>query len=170
MSVYGRKRKNDCPKLSNINDDFEVNNPEKIFCDNIYCQNYILLNQLNDHTKEIIYIDYNPRLNLVADYSLDGFINIYMMPSLKLIRVIQTKDYKIEGKINKIALVSNPFPILCCASDKMIFIFDINGEFIKSYSVNEGIKVEFCVDKNCGRVNDYIIYNDNGKPNLINIL
>ena len=170
LSVYERKRKNDFPKLSNINEDFEVSNPEKIFCDNIYCQNYILLNQLNDHTKEIIYIDYNPRLNMLADYSLDGFINIYMMPSLKLIRAIQTKDYKIGGKINKIALVSSPFPILCVANDKMVFIFDINGEFIKSYSVNEGIKVEFCVDKNCGRVNDYIIYNQNGKPNLINIL
>ena len=92
------------------------------------------------------------------------------MPSSKLIRAIQTKDYKIEGKINIIALISNPFPILCCANDKNVFIFDINGDFIKSYSINEGIKVDFCVDKNCGRVNDYIIYNDKGKQNLINIL
>ena len=92
------------------------------------------------------------------------------MPSLKLIRAIQTKDYKIEGKINIIALISNPFPILCCANDKNVFIFDINGDFIKSYSINEGIKVDFCVDKNCGRVNDYIIYNDKGKQNLINII
>ena len=137
---------------------------------NIYNKNYLLLKKLYDHTKEIFYIDYNPRLNLLADYSLDGFINIYTMPSLKLVRVIQTKDFNIPGKVNKIALISNPFPMLCCVEDLKIFIFDINGEYIKNLDVNKDTKVEFSIDKNCGRVNDYIVLNENGNPSRINLI
>ena len=168
LSVYIRVA--EINKKNNINEEFREMCSDKNFCEDIYNQNYILLNKIVEHTKEIIYIDYNPRLNLLADYSLDGFINIYSMPSLKLIRAIQTKDYNIKGEIKKIALVSTPFPMICISSDLQVFVLDINGEFIKNFDVNKGNIIEFCVDKNCGRVNDYIVFIDNKKMELRDIL
>ena len=140
------------------NNDFEIIDKEKKYSEMIENNQYRLLKKICAHTKEIKYIDYNPRLNLLADYSLDGFINIYTMPSLKLVRVIQTKDFNILSKINKIALISNPFPMICCATKAYIIIFDINGEFIKQYNIDKKCKVEFCVDKNLGIFNDFVIY------------
>ena len=148
----------------------EEYNPEKQLLDYINIGNYVLIAQLFDHTKEIKYIDYNPRLNLFADYSLDGFINIYTMPTLKLVRVIQTKDYDIPGTIKKIALISNPFPMICCVSEKIAFIWDINGQIVNSYEINEKIEVEFCIDKNFGRFNDYLIFNQNGTSKYIDFI
>ena len=166
LTIYKKIKKDDPPNPTEINED----NSEKKILNNIYNKNYLLLKKLYDHTKEIFYIDYNPRLNLLADYSLDGFINIYTMPSLKLVRVIQTKDFNIPGKVKKIALISNPFPMLCCVGDLKIFIFDINGEYIKNLDVNKDTKVKFSIDKNCGRVNDYIVLNENGNPSRINLI
>ena len=92
------------------------------------------------------------------------------MPSLKLVRVIQTKDFNIIGKVNKISLISNPFPIICCSTDLYIYIFDINGELIKYFCIGKGLEVEFSIDKNCGRVKDYIIFNNNGKLTRMNFI
>ena len=158
LSIYRKKDKIEMPNLMNINRDFYELNLEKQYLDELENNNYILLKQLSDHTKEIIYIDYNPRLNLLADCSMDGFINLYTMPSLKLIRAIQTKDLNIQGIIYKIALISNPFPLLCCVSKLKVFVLDINGEFIKSFDINKDTDVEFCVDKNSGRIREYIIF------------
>ena len=156
LCVYVRKPIKECENLKFIEEDLVECSPERYFCENIYNKNFILLNKLSDHTKEIIYIDYNPRLNLLADYSLDGFINIYVIPSIKLIRTIQTKDLNIPGKIIKIAIASNPLPMLCIASDEKIFVLDINGEFIKSIDNVVGKNVNFLIDKNFGRVTDKI--------------
>ena len=60
--------------------------------------------------------------------------------------------------------------MLCCVGDLKIFIFDINGEYIKNLDVNKDTKVEFSIDKNCGRVNDYIVLNENGNPSRINLI
>ncbi len=170
LSIYKMQKIDEPINLMEANKEFIETNPEKNYCYNIENHNYLLLNKFNDHSKEITYIDYNPRLNLLADYSLDGFINIYSMPSLKLIRAIQTKDYNIKGEIKKIALVSTPFPMICISSDLQVFVLDINGEFIKNFDVNKGNIIEFCVDKNCGRVNDYIVFIDNKKMELRDIL
>ena len=160
LSVYVKKPIKECANLEYLENDFKETCDEIYLRESLYKGNFVLLNKLTDHTKEIIYIDYNPRLNLLADYSLDGFINIYTMPSLKLIRAIQTKDYNIPGKINKIALASNPFPILCVASEVKIFVFDINGEFIKNIDIVGGKSVGFLIDKNFGRITDKICFND----------
>ena len=163
MSIY-RQKPLEKLDIKKDNSDFYENNPEKQFLQYINNGNYVLIAQLFDHTKEIKYIDYNPRLNLLADYSLDGFINIYTMPTLKLVRVIQTQDHNISGKIKKIALISNPFPMICCVSELTIFIWDINGEIINSYKISKGNEVEFCIDKDFGRFNDFMIFNQNGSP------
>ena len=161
LSIYKKRDKISMPNLMSINNDFFELNLEKQFLDDLENKNYILLKQLNDHSKEILYIDYNPRLNLLADFSMDGFINIYSIPTFKLIRAIQTKDLNMPGKIYKIALISNPFPMLCCVSTLKVSVFDINGNFIRSFDKKEDTKVEFSVDKNCGRVSDYVIFSEN---------
>ena len=62
----------------------------------------------------------------------------------------------IPGKIIKIAIASNPLPMLCIASDEKIFVLDINGEFIKSIDNVVGKNVNFLIDKNFGRITDKI--------------
>ena len=156
LSVYYQENNNENYKKKSKKEDFKENIKEKQFLDDIKDKKYKLLKILHDHNKEIKYIDYNPRLNILADYSLDGFINLYIMPSLQLIRVIQTKDFYIQGTINKIALIAYPFPILCFASDLNICVLDINVEFLRNKPIKEGPKFEFAVDKNCGRVEDYV--------------
>ena len=140
---------------------------DKILLNKIDDGNYELLQKLTDHTSEIQYIDYNPRLNLVIDYALDGYINIYTMPTLKLIRVIQTSDLNFNEKIKYLALISNPFPMICCAFLTRIFILDINGDVIRQINIEEDSKIKFCIDKNCGLFNDFISFNKNGKEEKI---
>ena len=134
--------------------DNEISIDKKIF-DKI-SDEYTLLETLNDHTNEIKYIDYNPRLNLLVDYALDGYINLYTMPTLKLILSIQTKDFDINEIINYVVLLSNPFPMICCITYTKLFVFDINGKLINKLDIDEGISFKFNIDKNCGLFNDYI--------------
>jgi hypothetical protein len=103
---------------------------DKNLLDKILNKEYTLFKILNDHTNEIKYIDYNPRLNLLVDYALDNYINLYTMPTLKLVHSINIKDFNINDIINYVVLLSNPFPMICCASSNNIFLFDINGEEI----------------------------------------
>ena len=118
--------------------------------------NYILMKMLTDHTNEIKYIDYNPRLNLLVDYALDGFINLYTMPTLKLILSIQILDFGIKELINYVLLISNPFPMICCITYAKIVLFDINGKLINELKIEEGQNISICIDKNCGLYNDDI--------------
>ena len=146
-----------------------IDNIEKNILEQINVE-YKLLKTLNDHTDEIKYIDYNPRLNLVIDYSLDGYINLYTMPTLKLILAIQIKDYNnFNNDIKNVVLLSNPFPIICCISVKNIFVFDINGELINILD-NKNINNFFCIDKNYGLFDDYISYLIDQKEIKYNLL
>ena len=127
LSIYIKKEK---PNIVNLDKKaYEISN-DAILLEKIYNNDYDLLKQLNDHTSEIKYIDYNPRLNLLVDYALDGYINLYTMPKLKLVHSIQTKDFNINDILNYVLLISNPFPMICCFTLKKIYIFDINGNSI----------------------------------------
>ena len=129
---------------------------------------FVLSKSLTDHSSEIKYIDYNPRLNLLVDYALDGYINIYTVPKFKLIQVIQTKDFnKSNQTIKYVILISNPFPIICCICSKVIFVLDINGLLINTISIESAQELSFCIDKNCGLFNDYINFtNSKGKEKI----
>ena len=134
--------------------------------------NYRLMKTLTDHTSEIKYIDYNPRLNLLVDYALDGYINLYTMPTLKLVRSIQTKDFDINEcneVINYVILISNPFPMICCITSENIILFDINGELINKCKKPNDSDIKISIDKNCGLYNDsiFIIKNEDNPKEII---
>ena len=164
LSIYQKNTK----KNIQLNKNYEIS-IDKIFLDKIYNNEYILLEILNDHTNEIKYIDYNPRLNLVIDYALDGYINLYTMPTLKLILSIQTKDFNINEIINYVVLISNPFPMICCITSTKLYVFDINGKLINILNIDEGIYLKFNIDKNCGLFNDYISYIKNDKEIIFDL-
>jgi len=164
LYVYNK----DCKQQTiNINyKDIKERSFDKYYLEKIQNGEFNLMRILRDHSSEIIYIDYNPRLNLVIDYALDGYINIYTMPTLKLIHVIQTKDFDINEKINFLVLISNPFPMITCICSNNIFVFDINGKLINKQDFCKDIKLGFGIDKNCGLFNDCISFkNENDKDN-----
>ena len=160
LYVYKKIKKT---TLLNIKNDIKETSIDKILIDEIDNNHYYLLKCLNDHTNEIKFIDYNPRLNLVIDYALDGFINLYTMPTLKLIRSFQIKDYvknyDINYKIQYVVLISNPFPMICFIDiEKKVYILDINGELISEKEIDKDSYILFSIDKNCGLFNDHISY------------
>ena len=131
-----------------------------------------IINNLFDHTKEIKYIDFNSRLNILLTYSLDNFINIYIFPKLKLINVIDTNEFKDEKDINyfdEVVLLSFPFPSIICHNKEFIYMISINGELIKYEKLEEGNKIIFSIDKNLGIVEDKveIIKNEKSKSETV---
>ena len=166
LFVYKKKRNiciyNNNSPINEVRYDKQILNDIKF--------NYTLMKTLTDHTNEIKYIDYNPRLNLLVDYALDGYINLYTMPTLKLVLSIQAKDFDINELINIVVLISNPFPMICCVTLSNIIVFDINGKLINKVKYEEGIDIKLCIDKNCGLFNDYISYIKDGKEYIFDLL
>ena len=118
-----------------------------------------LIKKLHDHTKEIKYIDFNERLNILLTYSLDNYINIYIFPKLKLINTIDTNSFRVSDDndfLDKAVLISFPFPSIICHNKKYIYQLSINGELIKYKKLEEGDIVSFSIDKNLGLVEDKV--------------
>ncbi len=116
-----------------------------------------IFKKLYSHKKRVKYIDFNNRLNLLATYGLDGFINLYIFPSCKLINSIKVANYY-NGIFDKIFLISTPFPMIICMNQLIMYIFDINGNIIHIESIADE-EVKIFIDKNCGIVQDFIIKN-----------
>ena len=129
-----------------------------------------LINKLYDHTKEIKYIDFNPRLNILLSYSLDEFINIYIFPKCKLINTIDTISFKVEKDRNyfdEVVLISYPFPSIICHNNEYIYYLSINGELIKYDKLLEGEKIIFSIDKNLGISKDKVGIKNNDNTRCI---
>ena len=164
-------------KELNKNENEEKNKKEEnIFNNRIFDSKFIetnykliikLINKLNHHTKEIKYIDFNPRLNILLSYSLDNFINIYIVPKFKLINVIDTFKFKNENDqiyFDEVVLLSYPFPSIVCYNKEYIYFLSINGELIKYDKLLEGVKIIFSIDKNLGIAEDRVeIYDSENK-------
>ena len=130
----------------------------------------ILIKKLYNHTKEIKYIDFNPRLNILLSYSLDNFINIYIFPKFKLINVIDTNSFRDNNDKNyfeEVVLLSYPFPSIVCHNKKYIYFLSINGELIKYDKLFEGEKIIFSIDKNLGISEDIVEINNFEKNRCI---
>ena len=139
------KKKNNSQRPS-IN--LDNSNEEKELCNTI---------KICDHYKQIKYIDYNPRLNLFLTYALDGYINIYTFPNIKLVRVIKIDDfYEKEDYLKKVVLISNPFPMIFCHNETKMFVFSINGELIRSKNIEVGTEFIPCIDKDLGLIRDHV--------------
>ena len=115
-----------------------------------------VFNKINAHNKQIKYIDFNGRLNLFVTYALDGYINLYLFPSCKLVNSIKVTN--IVGNkciFDKVLLISNPFPMIFCSNSLIIYIFDINGNFIHLESIADQ-EMKIFIDKNYGIVQDFL--------------
>ena len=135
-------------------------------------KNQKMIARLNDHYKQIKYIDYNPRLNLFLSYALDGYINLYVFPKCKLIRTIKVVDItKSNDVLLKVVLISNPYPMIFFHDKKYMYILSINGDLINKREIGKNIKIFACIDKNLGLTVDTIIelYADD-KINEINTI
>ena len=117
-----------------------------------------ILIRLSDHYKQIKYIDFNPRLNLFLTYALDGYINIYTFPKIRLVKVIKADNYydNEEDYLKKVVLISNPFPMIFCHNEKKMFLFSINGELIRSRNIEMGTEFIPCIDKDLGLIKDHV--------------
>ena len=115
--------------------------------DQIEYENLQIAKVLTDHYKQIKYIDYNQRLNLFLSYSLDGFINIYVFPKCKLVRAIKVNDITNSNEIlKKVALVSNPFPMIFTYDKNNMYVITLNGELIKKQELkNKNIEIYPCI-------------------------
>ena len=137
-----------------------IKNPNKI----VYklkkgkIQDEKLLIKLSDHYKQILYIDYNPRLNLFLSYGLDGYINIYAFPKCKLVRTIKVKDItKSDDLLKKVALISIPFPMIFFHDNNYLYSLTINGDLINKKEMHKNCKIFACIDKNLGLMVDSIL-------------
>ena len=132
------------------------------------------INKLYAHSKEIKYIDFNPRLNILLSYSLDNYINIYIFPQLKLINVIDTKLFKDKNDsyyFNEVIAISYPFPMIICHNKENIYILTINGELIKKEKLDEDHKIVYYIDKNLGLSKDLVeIADSKGRKHYCNFL
>jgi hypothetical protein len=122
-----------------------------------------LFNKLHAHNEQIRYIDFNKRLNLFLTYALDGFINLYLFPSCKMINAIKISKVTGNAIFTKVLLISNPFPMFICLNEKLIYIFDLKGDCIFVEDImNSDVKIY--IDKNYGIVPDFITKNGEECP------
>ena len=126
-----------------------------------------MVKKLNDHYKQIKYIDYNPRLNLFLSYSLDGFINIYVFPKCKLVRAIKVFNITNSNEIlKKVVLVSYPFPMIFSYDKNNMYTMTLNGELIKKKELKiKDINIYPCIDQNCGLIYDLILIDNLSNEN-----
>ena len=85
---------------------------------------------INNHTKPIIHIHSNSRLNMFIDCSSDCYINIYTMSKIELIKSIYS-DNSYDSLINYVFLSSSPLPSFILYTSKNMFnCYNINGELL----------------------------------------
>jgi WD40 repeat protein len=149
--------------------------------------------EINDiiysHSDEITSISIDDNLNMFATSSIDGYINLYILPSLQLVRVIHISSLKQkidnnnnninknqfeeeifqEYKEEKCLYADNVFlsssPLACIAifiSNKRVFrSYSINGELIKEFEEKEVSKINSPIVFKNMNFFDYLIYGTN---------
>jgi WD40 repeat protein len=149
--------------------------------------------EINDiiysHSDEITSISIDDNLNMFATASIDGYINLYILPSLQLVRVIHISSLKQKIDNNNININKNQFeeeifqeykeekclyadnvflsssPLACIAifiSNKRVFrSYSINGELIKEVEEKEVSKINSPIVFKNMNFFDYLIYGTN---------
>ncbi len=93
---------------------------------------------IHDHSKKLIDIFINEELNLFADISKDGFINIYTLPECELLHSIYLSNE--EDNFERIYLSSSPLPAIIIKTNNKLISYNINGKFLKEINNNKDVK------------------------------
>ena len=137
---------------------------ETIINDKLECEIY-------ENIEEIVYLDYNKRLNMFIISSIEGELYLYILPG-KLINVIK---HPIKNNyFNFSFLSSNPFPSIIAfdLSNNTFYSYSINGNFIYQKDLfqiinlkEENNYVHICpiFDKENGIYKDFFLIQNNNK-------
>ena len=118
-----------------------------IYCFAVKDYNLEIRSTLNMHSDEITSIAINNTLNMFATASMDGYVNVHILPSFVLVNSIQLSQKVSEIDIsedeflyaNNVFLSSCPLAciVLFMSSKKLFRIFSINGGYISEVGESE---------------------------------
>ena len=118
-----------------------------IYCFAVKDYNLEIRSTLNMHSDEITSIAINNTLNMFATASMDGYVNIHILPSFVLVNSIQLsqKVSEIDISEDEFLYANNVFlsscPLACVvifmSSKKLFRIFSINGGYISEVGESE---------------------------------
>ena len=151
-----------------------------LICFSVNGANLEIKKKIYLHSDEITSININDNLNMFATSSLDGYINMYILPSFDLIRSIKLSGfcqnvlYDNSGDelfyANNVFLSSSPLPcVTAFISSKRIFrTYTINGEFIGDVQeINNSNYIKCPIVFNDLNFQEYLIYGtDDGRLKL----
>ena len=121
---------------------------------------------LYSHSGQITSLTINENLNMFASSSIDGYVNLYILPSFSIIRSIQiSKKDKIDINeclyADNIFLSSSPLPcfVIYILVLKIFKIYSINGELIgKVEEEKDSGNIKFPLIFQNLNFNDFLIY------------
>ena len=151
-----------------------------IICLSVDGPNLEIKNKIYLHNDEITSININDNLNMFSTTSLDGYINIHILPSYDLVRSIKislaNKNILYGNNddelfyANNIFLSSSPLPcVIAFISSKRIFrIYTINGEFVEDIQeTNNSNYIKCPIIFNDLNFQEYLIYGtDDGRMKI----
>ena len=120
-----------------------------------------VINNKTDQLSEISHIDVNNDLNLWSSASSNGYVNIYTMPSFKLVRSIKTKAKKLEYAFLSNSGLPSIIVINIENKNREIFSYSINGKFLKHENDEDTILSPIIIkDLNFSEYLVYILKNE----------
>ena len=123
----------------------------------------IILNN-TDQLSEISHINVNNELNLWSSSTNNGFINLYTIPSFKLVRSIKTRATKLEYAFLSTSSLPSILVIDTYHKYTEIYSYSINGTFLK-YEKEEDTLLSPIIIKD-SNFNEYIVYICENKNNI----
>ena len=105
---------------------------------NTYSINVIKV--VTDHLNEVNNIELNTDMNVLISSDIDGYVNIYTLPNVKLVRSIKLNTLPYA----QLLMVSSAYvPCVVCYCDGMFEVFTINGSHV-NVEIEKGWKEKVC--------------------------
>ena len=148
-----------------------------LICFSVKGPNLKLIKKIYYHSDEITSININDNLNMFATSSLDGYINMHILPSFDLVRSIKISvvnkhffygNYDDEFYYaNNVFLSSSPLPCITAfiSSRKLFRTYTLNGEFVEDREeTNDSNYIKCPIMFNDLNFQEYLIYGtDDGR-------